>query len=183
MENANNFYQSPQSQLNAVSGQEAVDPKFISFSGRLDQFRYAVFGLLYIVIGMMSLAPFVFYLGLDPYTWDFNAAGTIAAIVMMVLVVIIFLALCFGLYIRRFHDIGRSGWNAVIMLIPIVSSVLNIYLMLKKGDEHENNWGAQIMEASSAMKRFGCIVIGLSVVLFVLDIIANAMDLFERFIA
>lgn len=44
--------------------------------------------------------------------------------------------------VRRLHDIGRSGWLFMVILIPVLGLVLLFFLMFLKGDQKENDWGS-----------------------------------------
>jgi len=43
--------------------------------------------------------------------------------------------------IRRFHDLGRSGWNILWGLIPMVGAIVLLLAFIQKGEEHENEFG------------------------------------------
>jgi len=45
-----------------------------------------------------------------------------------------------GVTIRRLHDTGRSGWWALIALVPLVGLVL-LYFMAIEGDKGANAYG------------------------------------------
>lgn len=45
------------------------------------------------------------------------------------------------LLIRRLHDLNRSGWWALIMLIPFVNLLFAIYILFFKGTEGPNKYG------------------------------------------
>lgn len=49
-----------------------------------------------------------------------------------------------SLSIRRLHDIGKSGWNWLFSLIPIVGQILFIYWCCLNGEERTNKWGTVI---------------------------------------
>jgi uncharacterized membrane protein YhaH (DUF805 family) len=57
---------------------------------------------------------------------------SIAAVLYLVSLPVAFIAA-----IRRSHDLGRSGWFALITLIPFVGW----YLVFKQGDPLENKYG------------------------------------------
>lgn len=57
------------------------------------------------------------------------------------LVLIPLMVLIFGITVRRLHDINRSGWYALINLIPFVAAFLQVYLMLAKSYPTENQYG------------------------------------------
>ena len=42
---------------------------------------------------------------------------------------------------RRLHDINRSGWWMLIVLIPILGGLVLLWWCVKKGDEGENDFG------------------------------------------
>ena len=47
------------------------------------------------------------------------------------------LAVC----VRRLHDIGKSGWNYLLGLIPIVGPIILLVYYCTEGDRFENAWG------------------------------------------
>lgn len=47
----------------------------------------------------------------------------------------------FMLLIRRLHDLNRSGWWALIMLIPLVNLLFAVYVIFFKGTEGPNKYG------------------------------------------
>ena len=50
--------------------------------------------------------------------------------------------------VRRLHDVGRSGWLFLMILIPVVGLVFLFLLMAVKGEQQENAWGSQIDPAA-----------------------------------
>ncbi|MBO6182203.1 MAG: DUF805 domain-containing protein, partial [Acidaminococcaceae bacterium] len=47
----------------------------------------------------------------------------------------------FMLLIRRLHDLNRSGWWALIMLIPLVNLLFAVYVIFFKGTKGPNKYG------------------------------------------
>lgn len=47
--------------------------------------------------------------------------------------------------VRRLHDIGRSGWWLLIVLVPLIGWLIALYWATRKGDEHDNAYGANPM--------------------------------------
>ncbi|MGB6128328.1 MAG: DUF805 domain-containing protein [Psychrilyobacter sp.] len=43
--------------------------------------------------------------------------------------------------IRRLHDIGKSGWMQLIILIPLVGWIWFLILMAKEGESGKNQYG------------------------------------------
>jgi uncharacterized membrane protein YhaH (DUF805 family) len=46
-----------------------------------------------------------------------------------------------SLYIRRWHDLGKSGWYSLLNFVPLVSLIVLIYLFFAKGEEATNAYG------------------------------------------
>ncbi len=46
-----------------------------------------------------------------------------------------------SLYIRRLHDIDRSGWWLLIVLIPFVGIITLIFFWCLKGSQNRNRYG------------------------------------------
>ena len=44
--------------------------------------------------------------------------------------------------VRRLHDIGKSGWNVLWGLLPIIGWILLIYWYCQDSELGENKWGA-----------------------------------------
>ncbi len=42
---------------------------------------------------------------------------------------------------RRLHDVGKSGWFYLIILIPIIGFIGILILLCSDGDKEENKWG------------------------------------------
>lgn len=43
--------------------------------------------------------------------------------------------------VRRLHDVGKSGWMFLILLIPIVGFIWILVLLLTDSQQESNNWG------------------------------------------
>ena len=56
------------------------------------------------------------------------------------LILIVYLSLS----IRRLHDIGKSGWWSLVLLIPIVNIFYLIYLFVKSGENGRNKWSDNV---------------------------------------
>jgi uncharacterized membrane protein YhaH (DUF805 family) len=47
----------------------------------------------------------------------------------------------FAVGARRLHDIGKSGWFQLLVLIPVVGILILIYWAVQKGDPDPNDYG------------------------------------------
>ena len=55
----------------------------------------------------------------------------------------------FAISVRRLHDIGKSGWLALLLLIPIAGTIAMIVLWCLPSDPKINKWGAPMRMAES----------------------------------
>jgi uncharacterized membrane protein YhaH (DUF805 family) len=49
--------------------------------------------------------------------------------------------------VRRLHDTDRSGWFALIALIPLVGTIVMLVFMATEGDRGQNKYGMNPKEA------------------------------------
>jgi len=106
--------------------------KYANFSGRSQRAEYWWFFLVYFLL--MILAVFIdVALGL---TMGESGVGVLT----LVLILLLFIpAISVG--VRRLHDIGRSGWWMLLMIVPFGSLVLMVMAMLDSKPE-TNKWGS-----------------------------------------
>lgn len=48
--------------------------------------------------------------------------------------------------VRRLHDIGKSGWLYLIILIPVLGALSLLFLTLENSQEGTNKWGSNPKE-------------------------------------
>lgn len=103
-----------------------VMKKYADFKGRARRKEYWMFILVYMI--------FEIVLGI--------LAGILP--ILAILLGIFCLALIIpslAVAVRRLHDIGKSGWFLLLMLIPLVGPLIILYFMVKAGDQGANKFG------------------------------------------
>ena len=112
--------------------------------GRLNRGRYIKYMLLLAIIGGVGTfvtSSMATFLTGDPTGMLVNlvtAAWGIAAVVGNVM-----------LMIRRLHDLGKSGYFAIIALVPLIGFIYSIYLFCAPGQVGWNQYGADPLELES----------------------------------
>lgn len=103
--------------------EEGFMQKFFSTEGRLNRFRYFIrcFGFGLVCEGLMFLVT--------DYLWLVALLGIIGMVPQVTL------------GIRRMHDLGKSGWWFLLILVPFVNFFFALYILFKKGTEGENEYG------------------------------------------
>ena len=119
------------------------------FSGRIDNWNYILGFIFYdicgaFVYGIYSGLSIPFYYML---TNSDSTAIKVFSLVSILCLLIIYLAFTVLLIVRltalivwRFHDMGRSGWAALLLLIPFFNVLVFCYLFLK-GKDQSNIYG------------------------------------------
>lgn len=110
--------------------------KYADFSGRARRKEYwmwtlyatLIFILATIMDNMLGLNFELLGQDLD-YGWMYVTAGIINFIPGLSIVV------------RRLHDIGKSGWFYLIILIPIIGFIWILILLCSDGVTEDNKWG------------------------------------------
>ena len=110
--------------------------KYADFSGRARRKEYWMWTLYVTLIFILAmimdnvLGLNFELLGQDlGYGWLYMLAGIINFIPGLSIVV------------RRLHDIGKSGWFYLIILIPIIGFIWILILLCSDGVKEENKWG------------------------------------------
>ena len=106
-----------------------IKEKIFSYTGRLNRERYILRSLAVGLVAavLMFLAIFI--------------SEKVATLVNILAVVIQIM-----LGIRRTHDIGKSGWWMLLMIIPVVNFIWGLILIFKKGDYGPNEYGADPLQ-------------------------------------
>jgi len=47
----------------------------------------------------------------------------------------------FALAAKRLHDLGKSGWISLVLIIPLVGLIAVIFLLCASGDAFDNQYG------------------------------------------
>ena len=115
----------------------AVLGKYAVFSGRARRSEYWWWVLFQsLLLAVVQLAVFAIWAG------DGNAglAFTLLGIINLGL-----LLPSLGVFIRRLHDTGRSGWWFWIGLIPLIGFIVLLVFLVQEGDAGPNEYGDPVV--------------------------------------
>lgn len=119
--------------------------KKFTFTGRASRREYWLGGIgldflfCLVYLGLMLCAVLLFYAGsqLD----DVGAVITmVIGFIPLVIGLILFGIVMMALMVRRLHDMGKRGWWALLVFVPIVGNILVFYWLLQPSDR-ENRYG------------------------------------------
>ena len=109
--------------------------KYFKISGRATRAEYWWFQLFFNCFFLLPL-----FLGID--LLNGTNYETLGSVLIGFSYVILFISIIplFCVKIRRYHDIGASGFTLFVYLIPAVGSLIDFILMLLKSTP-DNEWG------------------------------------------
>ena len=103
--------------------------QYFDFTGRARRKEFWFFTLCNIFI-LWALSS------IDTYTE--NEYFSIAAYIFFALIFIPSITVS----LRRLHDVGKTGWNLLLILIPIIGWLWLLMLLWFVGEPRQNKWGA-----------------------------------------
>ena len=105
---------------------------YVNFSGRANRKEFWMFVLFAILTTIVAAI-------IDVATGLFNeevGLGLISGILQL-----FYFLPGLSLYVRRLHDLGRSGWWVLLLFVPLVNIAMLIYIGFFKGTEGPNDYG------------------------------------------
>jgi len=107
-----------------------------SFKGRINRAKF--WGYL-IIVELI----FMFIMSGDLYLFNLTDSATIKDFleILVLLVFALSIWIHLSLYVKRLHDLDKSGWWALLTFIPVINFFVLLYLGIKKGTEGPNKFG------------------------------------------
>lgn len=141
MEAIQNPYQTPQGEL-TVDGQAHGEIKFLSPASRIGRLRYLAHSFLFMLVASIAMSVVV---GIFAAVLAGVGLGETAAVGVVILLsvgcYIAMLVVYVIFMIQRLHDLNKSGWMSLLVLIPIVNFFFGLYLIFAPGTRGPNNYG------------------------------------------
>lgn len=118
-----------------------IKENYVNFSGRARRKEFWMFQVF-------SMIPFLICTILDNilgtvFIIDAGPAGLISMPYgwLYALCGIFHFLPSISVLVRRFHDVGKSGWWYFILFVPFIGPFWFLYLLCKDGDNSENSYG------------------------------------------
>jgi uncharacterized membrane protein YhaH (DUF805 family) len=132
----NNPYRAPTADLTQAGEDGATyQPRFFSAHGRLGRARYLAYVMGVWLLVMVVAVP-VFVLIMILFASKSQLTAFLPAILAMAAMGLSFIAAK-----RRINDMNKSGWFALLLLIPFVNFAVGFWLLFCPGDKGANDFG------------------------------------------
>lgn len=102
--------------------------KYATFSGRAARSEYWWFALFSVIASSILTVIDTAIFGSD-----FGVLGPIFSLAVLVPSI--------AVGVRRLHDLGRSGWWLLIILIPLIGFLILLFFFVQKGTDGPNEHG------------------------------------------
>ncbi|HEY0064621.1 MAG TPA: DUF805 domain-containing protein [Telluria sp.] len=171
--NLSNPYNAPAADMsNMTDGASTYEPQVISLSGRIGRLRYLSYTFL---AGLAALFAMAIVGGVA------SAISPKLGIAIIVLMYIPMVVIQFGYTRRRFNDMNRSGWFALLLFIPVVGFFVALWLMFGPGDESSNDFGLPPNKNSTGV-IIGALVFPVFIVAMIGIMAAVAIPAYQQYL-
>ena len=131
---------------------DVVTQKYFQFSGRASRrefWYFILFSIIFsIIAGVLGTALGIEYIMQVDSIKFVEATGEMVSVKQDIPLNILQLGLSLLLFfpslaitIRRLHDIGRTGWWYLIVLIPLIGALVLLAFFVKAGQLDDNRYG------------------------------------------
>jgi uncharacterized membrane protein YhaH (DUF805 family) len=110
----------------------------VLFAGRARRSEYWFIQLFLVLTNLAAAAIDLLLMGGDVDRFIANGGGGIVGLIWILITIVPALAVL----VRRLHDTNRSGWWALIGLVPIAGAIVLLIFTLADSTEGENAYGA-----------------------------------------
>ena len=139
----NNPYSAPGANV-GVAGAASYQPRFLSAHGRIGRLRYLAYGFGASMLVYLAAIPLMLIAGVVGGASAGSEGSAALGVGMMLVMAVMYVALIAVMIIytkRRLNDLGKTGWLALLYLVPIVNLFLWIYIQFFPGDKTPNQYG------------------------------------------
>ena len=114
--------------------------RYTMFKGRSRRSEYWFIQLFLIITNLAAAAIDLALMGGDVDRFIANGGGGILGLIWILVTILPALAVL----VRRLHDTNRSGWWALIGLVPLVGGVVLFVFSVLDSTAEENQYGAPV---------------------------------------
>jgi len=107
-----------------------------SMNGRLGRLRYLAYGFGVALIGQILLAMMG---GMGAALQ--SETGGILSLVGIAVVYIAMIVISIMLAVQRLHDLDKTGWLYLLILVPLVNIIFGLYMLFARGTQGTNRYG------------------------------------------
>jgi len=119
---------------------------YTNFKGRARRSEYWFVQLFLVIVNLAAAVIDFALMNGDVERFVANGGGGIVGLILILATIIPAIAVL----IRRLHDTGRSGWWALIGLIPLAGAIVLLVFTVEDSNPTENKYGTSPKSGASA---------------------------------
>lgn len=120
--------------------------RYRDFRGRSRRSEYWFIQLFLVVTNIAVAIIDLALMGWDVDRFIANGGGGIVGLIWILVTIVPALAVL----VRRLHDTGKSGWWALVGLLPLVGAIVLLVFTVTDSSPGENKFGISPKESSAA---------------------------------
>ena len=114
---------------------------FANFNGRTRRSEFWYFFLFFFLIIIVAFSIVILIMNNIPKSRNEQMQILFLSEIIIIFILFIFLIPLLSVIVRRFHDIGKSGWFVLLILIPWVGILIILYFMALDSEPSTNEYG------------------------------------------
>jgi len=114
---------------------DVLKNKYAKFDGRARRNEFWMFYLFSILIYLATYAVVIIGAVME------SSALSLIGMVLYVIAALALLIPGLAVTVRRLHDVNRSGWSYLFILIPLVGPIMLLVWWCTEGNRFTNNYG------------------------------------------
>ena len=140
----NNVFNNAAPTFTLISAHNNLFKKYAQFKGRSRRSEFWKAMLAIFIVMLVFSIPYIFALTaalINGYSSGLADMMTGFGIIALSIYSLVILVPTWALTVRRLHDIGKSGWFALLSLIPYVGSIIIIIFAAMDSQPGPNQYG------------------------------------------
>lgn len=125
--------------------------KYAEFKGRAQRAEYWWFFLFNFIFGL-ALSIIDSIIGTQ-VTLNLGIGGTLMTGILNMIYMLAVLVPSIAVGARRLHDIGKSGWMLLIVVIPFIGPIWLLILLAARGNSGDNKYGPNFMQPANIQEQ------------------------------
>lgn len=133
------------------SKREDSKTTLFSWTGRVGRLHYFSYFSIVLIFGGVLWWSLLFNVFLKMenstarnFSWYLHDTKHVLSLTLIALtpLLLIIFGICLSLTIRRLHDLNRSGWFALLLIVPLINFILLLILLFIPCTNEQNNFGS-----------------------------------------
>ncbi len=171
-----NPYSTPTADMASfANGAETYEPKLFATTGRIGRIRYLAYSAIVTLLAYLVMGVVGFGLGMS--AGPEAGFGGFAVAMLIIFIPMVYMTVVIAK--RRLHDLDKSGWWMLLLLIPLVGFIMGLYMVFAPGSKNANQFGPPPAANTTLLVVAGLI---LPIIMFIGIVAAIALPAYQDYV-